>query len=572
MLLATLALAASPPPPLPPPAPLSERALRVEPAHAMGDAVIWFAEEARLVQAAVAARLAEEGWDVIPLAEADAAMSRLDAGYIPDREGACSPLPPASTWLEQRYAGAAVASVDLRCNAEHSRWDPGPFEPGCVLTVVVSRGDPAEEVARWEVEAPLGASPAAVAARVPGLRRADPPQDGAGGLLGGLGASKARPIRVVSLDTTGPWGAGAPAGLDDALLPLHEALAACSAEPAPRFDFWGNPMQLDVDGRGRITRCERQYPDHHAGASQACECRVLRERFTFARGREGRRARFDLWVAPLEPPTQRRDAEYVSAGLAIRRSSDPSALVAGEQGGPVAFEAVNACLADGRLSSRSWPVTFSLGNDGRPTSTRVGPPRDGGPEPLRACLEAALAGARFTCPFTGAAEIDATLTLSRVPFGAQGLPKAAAARIAELGVALPDAAWVYEPALPSTPLYAVAADGTVSAVAEGSGDDEVRVAADGRASVDALRAALRARGPGLRRVFLVAGAGEPVTLRFLVNVPSDGATPVTVRVGTPPPARPYVSVDGAVFTAAKHATVADLVNAAQTTRERILSL
>lgn len=562
MFLVALAAAAVPPPVSMPVVP-NERAVRVEPVHATGDAVVWFPEEARPVQVAVATFLAGAGWAPLPLDELDTAMARLDAGLFPEREGGCNPLPPATAFFEAHYPGVPVAEVDLWCDER-----PGPVhEPGCHLRVTLSDG--AEELARWEVGAPLQASPDEVAAHVPGLVRVPSPGRsfrGGGGFGGTL-----PPVSLVGLVTTGPWSHRDLAELHD-VEELHASLAACAAEPAPLFDWKANPLQLELDRAGAITRCERQVPEHHAPAAQACMCDVLRAELDFPRGEDGRRARFDVRVSSrgerLPSRTGRAGGDDVDVELSLRSSTDASLVV---DQAPGSLAPAWKCLREAQ-SVRSWPIRFRLGADGRPTSVQVASPRDGGPERERACLERALVTTRFTCPLSGAADVSGMLTTSRGR-GFETVNDPERARLAELDVRVPSSDWVFNDLpLPTAPLLALRADGEVVRITRGNAKDELRLAADERASVDALLAALRARGPGLRRVFLLVGG--QLSMRFLVNVPADDATivPVPPNAGRPDASR--VEVPVARYAPEPGATVGDLVRTALAARvgERILGL
>lgn len=580
LLLFSLAAAAAPalPPPVAPPADVGERALVVQPLHVMGDAAIWFAEEGWPVEAAVAEVVAKEGWDVVPVGDVQAAVARIDAGRLPDREGACSPILPAETWIEQAYDGASFADLQLRCYTRRPWFHEGPFAPGCVVRASILDGEN-HEVERHEATLGLGVTPADVAAavRAGALRRVEVPPRMGGGVFGGLGSRERKPVRVRDLDTVGPWKPEDLEGLAPRLEALHAELAACSAGPSARFDAWGNPLQIAVGRDGRVERCERQFVDHHAEAGQACECGVVAERVRFSRARGERRLRMELDVEPLAPGNVRFDAE-VSSALTVVATADPTAIVAHE-GGSAAYEAVLACAREaGRLSTQRWPLAFVVGPDGRARSATVGLPLDGGDEALRACLSDAMTAARFTCPFTGEADVRAMLTLARMPRDSSALSKATVERAEALGVAVPRSPWVFEPGLPDATVLAVAKDGGVTVLQEGTATGEVAVVADAGAPLTALGTALRTRGPAKGRVYVAARtSADVVGWRFVVGVSPADAPVVTVAAGTPAPeVANRARADGrpTVFVGGKGATVADLLHAAAAAgaEERVLRL
>lgn len=569
VLLSVLAFGAAPPGPVPPePESPQPSALSLAPLRVFGDSAIWFSEEAFPVEDAVAEFLAAEGWSVAPLAPMRDAVARLDAGLFPDREGGCDALPPAAHWLERRHGAAAMARADLRCHARQSPWEQGAFEPGCRLRVLVTEGRGGGEVERWEGTIPLGAGPEEVAAAVRGgaLHPAAPPPS-SGGLLGGLGASPSEPVRLVERDEVGPWVAADLDGFSSRLIALRTPLAKCASD-GPLFDSWGNPTQLAVGVDGVVTRCGRQFPDHHGPPKQACECRVIRENVRFSPASGERRLRFTLSVLPSTPrPAPPRDPLDTSITLEIASSSDPDVWIAID----TAREPIATCAREGvgGIPGQEWPISFRIGPDGRVASADVGIPLDGGSEALRSCLTGALGDARFTCPPTGVAAVEAVLRMSRTPSGSYGLPQGVAAELRTRGISLPDHPWVFEPVLPDTPLLLLPASGPADPHGAGTGR-EVRVAADARATVASLNALLARDAPRATRVFLVAEAdSEAISLRFL-RVAPEGAIRVPVHGsgdGAPaPPAssvHPRIGAPPAVFVADPAATVEDLIRAAR---------
>jgi hypothetical protein len=96
--------------------------------------------------------------------------------------------------------------------------------------------------------------------------------------------------------------------------------------------------------------------------------------------------------------------------LTAKRSSDPSAILGV---GEIDEVSKVACLwrVTSALPRIDLPVRFIVGPDGRTTHHEARWPAAVSPE-LRRCLDPVLAGARFNCPLSGAATVDASLSLA----------------------------------------------------------------------------------------------------------------------------------------------------------------
>jgi hypothetical protein len=191
----------------------------------------------------------------------------------------------------------------------------------------------------------------------------------------------------------------------------REALLGCTAAAArrPDRDWWLQPYLIEVDAAGSLRRCEFEHIDHLPPSEFGCVCGALRQ-VSFGAGSEGRRARFVLKILAAPPAGAPRDRLSRSFMLTDRRSTDPSALLGT---GEIATLAKDACLwrATSPLAEIQLPVQFIVGADGGTIRHHAPWPPSVPPE-LRACLDPVLAGARFNCPLSGAAVVDARLSLA----------------------------------------------------------------------------------------------------------------------------------------------------------------
>lgn len=182
-----------------------------------------------------------------------------------------------------------------------------------------------------------------------------------------------------------------------------------------RRDWWAQPMLIEVNASGQVTRCEPKYVDRFAPPQFACQCDVLRG-IDFGRGADGRRASFNLWTTEVTAGSAHSTDLYRSAYLKDTAADDPTALL-GSQELPAGVE---DCLhAVKQPVEVDVPVRFTVAADGR---VHTADPRWPAllPPTVTECMDAALAKARFTCPLSGQAHVNASLSISVRPYRRAG--------------------------------------------------------------------------------------------------------------------------------------------------------
>lgn len=517
------------PAPVAPLSPPTARSVWVSPLILAGSA-IWYTEEARVVEDAIAVELGRRGYDVASMARVHAAIDRMHAGLFPDRDGGCAAMSSALAWLEVDHTGYARAATRLDCAPDSPGMGPfGATEPvGCTLSVNVHPpGGTHSPATRLSLSLPAGARAREVARAVPKLAPAAPPA--VGGLLGALGVGWVgqRPVHARGVVSSGGWRVTDLVRLDEGLAPLHPPLAVCEEQPAWWLDSTSNPLVLSVDGHGRVTRCEAQ-AEHHLAPRAECRCVVLRDQLVLPGGAADRRLRFDLDVMPLvRPPSAPTATLDRLVDLTAARADDPTTLLGSDF---LLDDPIGACLSTPTPTQR-WPMTLEVGPDGRVTSAKADLPLDGGDPTMQACLGAALVGQQRACPHSGRATVQANVLLQA---HTRGDPPSDAMEWAKtLGITLPYVAWsgVRPPA--GARLVGLLAGGSRRASeATSSGTDaDLRVVADATASAADLVALIHAYGgPAVRRVYL-QGNHEGAWLRLLVVAPPAD----TVVVVVPPP-------------------------------------
>jgi hypothetical protein len=159
---------------------------------------------------------------------------------------------------------------------------------------------------------------------------------------------------------------------------------------------------------GRVSRCEAQHPDHLPPPGFSCRCDVLR-RMEFGIGTPGRRASFSLDVSERRAASGPRDALLRSASFLRTGADDPTAALGTNA---VPNDVLERCLAPvaAPLGEVEVPVRFDVGPDGRVREHAATWP-EALPAATTRCLDAALAGARFNCPLSGAARVEGRLSL-----------------------------------------------------------------------------------------------------------------------------------------------------------------
>ncbi|MBN8609558.1 MAG: hypothetical protein J0L92_03185 [Deltaproteobacteria bacterium] len=519
----TAALEPTLPAPLTPRGEADENRVWLEPTRAHGEGLVLFADDVAPIEDAIARALARTGYDVVPPDERRAAITRMRAGHLPDREGQCAPMPPAAGYLAARYEGLVRISSTLACRSQRPAWNPeGPFTPGCVLTVATHRGEgPVER--EGEIVFPLGVSREVI---IESLERDAialhdvEPEDGAAMLLGMMGEGSRVPVAIRDVETMGPWDATLAPHLEEhlerALAPHRETLLACDAHE-PLFDHWGNDFVIEVRADGVITRCEPELEDHRARASMPCECAILSRVLDFGSAPSVRRLRFAMHVDVGVTAAAAAATHYASAELRVRDADDRSI----EYGDPALGPQLQACLEGmgGDLSNVRLLANLVVGADGRVLEARARPIAGDAIDPtLDACAMEALRATRFTCPFTGRAEVRAELDLFRARFGGGNVDPRIVAQGRE-GPSLPRAEWHLDVPQASAPTFYATSDGSVVDAAQDSVDgvvipgEDVRLVVYGDVPVARIARWLQTiDAPRLRRVFFVveAGDGEPI--------------------------------------------------------------
>jgi hypothetical protein len=248
------------------------------------------------------------------------------------------------------------------------------------------------------------------AIRRQGLRRAEAPQSAEFGMLGLLGdtsdlADGEYRLNLMDLEQEGGW---IKPIAKDLFEPRVEALHRCTKTDEVFGDWWVQPFVIEVDSAGKITRCESKYQYRLDPPEFGCRCDIIRG-IDFGPGPEGRRAEFNLKTYLGGEPPINQSSEFAAWSSATFESNDRSALLGP---GPVNSDNVKRCVAPMKAAfEKEIPVTFSVGADGAPVFRRVARP-DGFPEEVGRCIDDALGKARFTCPLSGKAEIDGTLTIT----------------------------------------------------------------------------------------------------------------------------------------------------------------
>lgn len=383
--------------------------LAVEPTL-VDDGRVWFSDELEPIADAVAdvlARPASGGLRVIPTRELRGFWRKVVGGHLPGVARPCETPPPPALLLDLVYPRSGRAVNAIRCDAI-----------SCSLDVAVRwPGTTDEEDARFRADLPLDGTPGQWAAliRRDGLRAVPDDRNPAGGLRGRGAAAPSRRIRtgpgqpdvLVELEAVGQSGPWADRLTPEPLQPLAQRLKECELGGPVDRDARTQGFVVELGENGRPTRCEPDAPDHLVSPEFQCKCQVLRGA-QLGPGRPGRRARFSLSLLLAKPRELYRI--IASARLEGKRADDPSAIL-GE--GEVSPPAVDACFAFAPLPMIPLrvPARFTVGADGRVTAASAAWPAEIMPG-TAACLDSALARARFSCPLSGRAAVSATLELS----------------------------------------------------------------------------------------------------------------------------------------------------------------
>jgi hypothetical protein len=401
------------------PARFSERDLLLDPPTVHGDEVVRFPDELWPISDAVATLMSRPeagGYRVLPAAPLRALWRDTQAGRLPGLTALCDAAPPPARLAHHLHSGASTADPRVDCPAPEKE---SAARPPCRLEVLVSAPRPTaedpdntERGARFVAALPPGEPAARWAERLlaTGLAREPERDSDKLGYLMGTSASDRRPLIVVNgVVQSGGWQTAISSATFKGRSQAIIECAATASARQPFRDWWVQPYLIEVDAAGSVRRCEFEHVDHLPPPEFGCVCGVLRQ-ISFGAGPDGRRARFDLTVLEAPPPGAPRDRLRRSVSLGEMRSSDRSAILGT---GAIDRSALEACLwpVTSPLADTETPVRFTVGADGRATRHEARWPAPV-PPPVRACLEPVLARARFNCPLSGAAVIDAQLSLA----------------------------------------------------------------------------------------------------------------------------------------------------------------
>ena len=384
------------------------RELWLEPARVHGHKV-WFADELAPIADAVAEVLARPklgGYRVIPNQEMRRLWADAQRGQLPGRKEICEAGPPPVLLGAIVHPNALWGSVEVRCE-----------KSVCKLAVDLFRREPSKKgerhdtkVARLGAALPNSEDPSQWAERIrkTGMKPR-PPEREMGGLIGTLGGedppSPGVHVAVVGVEQSGNWAYT----LDsEVFAPKAKELHACVPEKRVWRDWWAQPLLIEVNPDGRLSRCEFPYPDHLPPPELRCQCNVLGG-VGFRTGAAQRRASFELQTtAGGKRPVE--DGYSRNGYLGEKLSDDASAILGTDE---VDNRDVIHCMSPIRsaLGDVKVPLRFSVGADGRASDARATWPSSL-PPTVTTCLDSVLRAARFNCPLSGHAEVSTTLILS----------------------------------------------------------------------------------------------------------------------------------------------------------------
>lgn len=391
--------------------PAHSRTLWLEPARV--DAwYVWFPDELTPISDAVAEVLSRAeygGYRVIPNQDLRAFWSSVQNGQLPGVSLTCDTPPPPAELAEIVHAGSLRASIDVDCEEQGCRLEVIVIEPGAPGT----GGQRDEELAWLVTDLPPDDTPVQWAERIRrrGLRPEPPPDDGRGGLVGGImwpGAAPGIYAEISWVTQSGTWAYELQSSF---FQPVAAALDACEQAGGVQRDSWGR-FVLAVNAEGRITRCEHADPDHLPRPGFACQCDVLHS-MDFGKGAADRRASFDLSVTVRLARTQPKSPFYHSIHLTDLSADDPSAVLGNEN---VSGRELVACIEpiSANLGEVDVPVRFRAGPDGRVVEARADwPPSI--PASAAVCIDKVLEKTGFSCPLSGQATITGLISITVGP-------------------------------------------------------------------------------------------------------------------------------------------------------------
>lgn len=378
----------------------------VEPITING-AAVYFPDELIPLEDAVAEALAKPssgGYDVIPNATVRTLWANAQRGQLPGVPVVCDYPPPPDRLTGAVYPDAGRADVHLDCKKKV-----------CALTVNVTRPPfyvegVTPELALLTATLPAGASPVEWAAtiRKKGLKKEPPPKQRMSKLL--LVRDTPPPglyVNVEDIATSGLW---SPPLTVEAFDPLRESFKACHRKATPSADWFGQPLILELDPSGKVSRCEMALPQHLPLGPESCECDALRAH-AWAPTLKSRRAQLTIVFmefsesGPDDQPLRAVDFDWSAP-------SDPTTKL-----GTAAREIARAqvCLEGlQELPAHTFKIPMKIGPDGHVRSYEATWTNDL-PRKTQTCLDGVLKQVRFNCPLSGAADINASLTLEVQP-------------------------------------------------------------------------------------------------------------------------------------------------------------
>ncbi len=366
------------------------------------DVALFPDELQRLQQAVHAALTAKLAAPLLPLDETLRLTRLHHEGRLREDAPRCAVRPTFTALLGDRAAKTALASVTPThdCAPSAPRTLDCRFEYSLDVVVRGVRG-PARDGRRpvvadlaAPVRAPQRADAWAAAARALRPVRRDP----AGGGFVSMGVAPSVRVVLTRMALVGPW-PDDQQRQRDAIEAAQDALNACHV---PDLDL-SYRSYLALTPSGQIARCVTQADAGLTGlsAQQACLCHAL-EQVAFGKGRAGRRAVLQLTNLP--------SPGYTGPGLdvSVRDLTPDRPLAAKPWLGPIRSR-LEACVAQ---APDFAPTPFEAHLDPTGLVTRaVVPPAAHLTDATRACLEAALYRAPFSCPLDGQpAKVTGTLT------------------------------------------------------------------------------------------------------------------------------------------------------------------
>jgi hypothetical protein len=335
------------------------------------------------------------GYKVIPPAELHAMWRGVQRGHLPGVSDVCANPPPPSELTEQLNPNAAQADADITCNGE-----------SCKLVVRISAASKAfahtagTELARYQATLPTYESPAEWALRLKRDGLAPLDKQAVESDTGGIAVGGDQKI-VGDLHQSGAW---SPALKVRAFQGAFGRLTQCQRQEPADHDWWMRGFVIEVDAAGTVSRCDSQYPERLLPPAFDCQCKVLAA-IELGAGAAGRRASFNVRV----PSGASSRATSYEMYFEPESATDATAMLSRDRA--ISHGDLEACIVGlPKLGELSIPAELTAARDGRLTSAKLTWAK-AIPQPVRACVEKTLLGARVNCPLSGASEIRGKLML-----------------------------------------------------------------------------------------------------------------------------------------------------------------